>query len=73
MADQEFLASFAVDIDEAGVSRLQKVLEDNRELADSLASSFAAASESLHSFYLKRIRLRYRLLITYRTSDQQGS
>ena len=50
MADQEFLASFAVDIDEAGVSRLQKVLEDNRELADILAASFAAASESLHSF-----------------------
>ena len=50
MADQEFLASFAVDIDEVGVSRLQKVLEDNRELADSLAASFAAASASLHSF-----------------------
>lgn len=50
MADQEFLASFAVDIDEAGVSRLQKVLEDNRELADSLAASFTAASASLHSF-----------------------
>ncbi len=27
MASQEFLASFAVDIDEAGVSRLQQVLE----------------------------------------------
>lgn len=50
MAEQEFLASFAVDIDETGVSRLQKVLEDNRDLADSLAASFAAASASLHSF-----------------------
>lgn len=27
MASQEFLASFAVDIDEGGVSRLQSVLE----------------------------------------------
>ena len=50
MADQEFLASFAVDIDEAGVSRLQKVLEDNRDLVDSLASGFGAASEAIHSF-----------------------
>ena len=32
---QEFLASFAVDIDEAGVSRLQKILRDNRDLAAS--------------------------------------
>ena len=30
MASQEFLASFAVDIDEAGVSRLQQVPEENR-------------------------------------------
>jgi hypothetical protein len=28
---QEFLASFAVDIDEAGVSRLQKILRDKRD------------------------------------------
>ena len=34
MASQEFLASFAVDIDEGGVSRLQQVLEENRELAE---------------------------------------
>ena len=32
MASQEFLASFAVDIDEAGVSRLQQVLEEDRAL-----------------------------------------
>ena len=37
MASQEFLASFAVDIDEAGVSRLQQVLEENRTLADSVS------------------------------------
>ena len=50
MADQEFLASFAVDIDEAGVSRLQTILAENRELADSLAAAFNAASEAIRSF-----------------------
>ena len=50
MADQEFLASFAVDIDEAGVSRLQTILAGNRELADSLAAAFNAASEAIRSF-----------------------
>ena len=50
MADQEFLASFAVEIDESGVSRLQSVLEENRELADRLASAFSAASEAIREF-----------------------
>ena len=50
MADQEFLASFAVDIDEAGVSRLQTILAQNRELAESLAEAFNAASEAIRSF-----------------------
>ena len=50
MADQEFRASFAVDIDEAGVSRLQAILTENRELADSLAEAFNAASEAIRSF-----------------------
>ena len=50
MADQEFLASFAVVIDEAGVARLQSVLMENRELAARLASAFGAASEAIHSF-----------------------
>ena len=50
MADQQFLASFGVDIDESGVSRLQKILEDNRTLADSLSASFDAASESVKAF-----------------------
>ena len=50
MADQEFLASFAVDIDEAGVTRLQSILSDNRELAESLAVAFDAASASIRSF-----------------------
>ena len=50
MADQEFLASFGVQIDEVGVTRLQSILADNRELADSLAAAFDAASVSIRSF-----------------------
>ena len=50
MADQQFLASFGVDIDESGVSRLQKILAENRTLADSLSASFDAASESVKAF-----------------------
>ena len=50
MADQEFLASFAVELDEAGIARLQSVLADNTALADSLAAAFGAASASLHAF-----------------------
>ena len=34
---QEFLASFAIDIDESGVNRLQLILDQNRELAEKLA------------------------------------
>ena len=34
LASQEFLASFAVDIDEGGVSQLQQVLEENLDLAE---------------------------------------
>ena len=47
MADQEFLASFAVEIDEGGVSRLQTVLEENRDLADQVASAFEAATAAI--------------------------
>ena len=50
MADQEFLASFGVDIDESGVSRLQKILTENRTLGDSLAASFNAAAEGVKAF-----------------------
>ena len=50
MADQEFLASYAVDIDETGVERLQSILESNRGLAESLASAFRAAYGELESF-----------------------
>ena len=47
---QEFLASFAVDIDEGGVNRLQAVLSRNRELAESLASAFSSARSSMAEF-----------------------
>ena len=47
MADQQFLASFGVDIDESGVSRLQKILTENRTLANSLSASFDVASFSV--------------------------
>jgi len=50
LADQQFLASFGVDIDESGVSRLQKILAENRTLAESLSSAFDAASESVKAF-----------------------
>ena len=50
MADQQFLASFGVEIDESGVSRLQKILSENRTLAESLSASFDVASESVKAF-----------------------
>ena len=50
MADQEFLASFGVDIDESGVSRLQQILTENKTLGDSLAASFNAAAEGVRAF-----------------------
>ena len=51
MADQEFLASFAVEIDESGIEKLQKALTQNRELADELASAFDAAREAVGDFF----------------------
>ncbi|MBQ6382042.1 MAG: hypothetical protein IJJ42_00390 [Clostridia bacterium] len=50
MPDQEFLASYAVEIDEAGVARLQSVLEDNRSLAESLSSAFQQAWADLDTY-----------------------
>ena len=43
MADQQFLAFFGVDIDESGVSRLQKILAENRTLVDSLSADAATS------------------------------
>ena len=51
MADQEFLASFGVEIDETGLEKLQKALKDNRALADELASAFERARESVLAFF----------------------
>ena len=51
MADQEFLASFGVEIDETGVLRLQEALTKNRALADDLAAAFNRAQEAMTSFF----------------------
>ena len=51
MADQEFLASFGVEIDETGLLRLQEALTKNRALADNLASAFGRAQEAMMSFF----------------------
>ena len=50
MASQEFLASFAVDIDEGGVSRLQQVLAENRDLAGEVAAAFEAATAAINEY-----------------------
>ena len=51
MVDQEFLASFGVEIDETGVLRLQEALTKNRALADDLAAAFNRAQEAMTSFF----------------------
>ena len=50
MASQEFLASFAVDIDEGGVARLQAVLEENRDLAEEVAAAFEEATAAIKDY-----------------------
>ena len=55
MPDQEFLASYAVDIDEQGVERLQSILEENRSLAESLSKAFQQAYADLDSFVREAI------------------
>ena len=51
MAEQEFLASFGVEIDESGVQRLRDALEQNRALAEELAAAFDRARESVQAFF----------------------
>ena len=51
MADQEFLASFGVEIDETGLLRLQEALTKNRTLADDLTAAFNRAQEAMTSFF----------------------
>ena len=45
--NQEFLASYAVDIDETGVARLQKILDDNRDKAKQVADAFSGADTAI--------------------------
>ena len=47
MPMQEFLASYAVQVDEDGARRLQRILEQNREAGQELASVFSAAREAM--------------------------
>ena len=51
MADQEFLASFGVEIDESGLDKLQKALTQNRTLAEELASAFDSARDAVDEFF----------------------
>ena len=51
MADQEFLASFGVEIDESGLDKLQKALKQNRTLAEELASAFDSARSAVSEFF----------------------
>lgn len=50
MADQEFLASFGVDIDESGVSRLESIMESLKTKADETATSFEKANSAVSGF-----------------------
>ena len=50
MASQEFLASFGVEIDESGVTRLQTVLSENRDLANEVAAAFQAATAAIREY-----------------------
>ncbi len=51
MANQEFLASFGVEIDESGLDKLQKALKQNRTLAEQLASAFDTARNAIGEFF----------------------
>lgn len=53
MADQEFLASYGVDIDEEGVKRLETILAENEKMGNSVSSAFNAANSSIEE-YLKK-------------------
>ena len=44
---QEYLASYAVRVDEDGARRLQRILEQNRESAGGLAEAFSSARSAL--------------------------
>lgn len=50
MADQDYVASYSVDIDEAGAEKLQNTLLKNEELADSVSKSFGDATKAIQEF-----------------------
>jgi len=50
MADQEFLVSYGVQIDETGVARLKEILEQDRALADLAAAAFSSADAAVRAF-----------------------
>ena len=47
MALQEFLASYAVKVDEDGARRLQRILDQNQKSASALTASFTSARQAL--------------------------
>ena len=51
MAEQEFLVSFAVDIDEAGLEAIQQALSSNTALAEGLAAAFSTAQSAIGGFF----------------------
>ncbi len=51
MALQEFLASYAVQVDESGAKRLKDLLEENRTGAKDAAAAFASAAEAVSGLY----------------------
>ncbi|MEE3403765.1 MAG: hypothetical protein VZR73_06755 [Acutalibacteraceae bacterium] len=61
---QEFLASYSVKIDEAGVSRLNAILQQNRDLAKEVSDAFDAAARSISN---------YETAITNVPSNEAGS
>ena len=50
MADQDYVASYSVDIDEIGAEKLQNTLLKNEELADSVSKSFGDATKAIQEF-----------------------
>jgi len=53
VADQEFLASYGVKIDEPGISRLQSILKSNRDLANEVAKAFGDAAKAVDEYAKK--------------------
>ena len=51
MAEQEFLVSFAVEIDEGGLDKMQQALQRNREMAEQLAGAFESAQGAISAFF----------------------